>query len=80
MKENIDRSNACWGVYSVRCLWGDNQKEFADRVGISQSMVNKIENRQTVPSMKTLQKIADKCRVSIDQLLMRQPIDRYSFY
>lgn len=48
---------------------GENQTEFAKRLGISRSTYSNYENNNRVPDDKTLQKIADALGSSINNLL-----------
>lgn len=52
---------------------GENQTEFAKRLGISRSTYSNYENNNRVPDDKTLQKIADALGLSINDLLGTTP-------
>lgn len=56
------------------------QNEFADFIGIKQSLMSSYEIGRSAPSLDTLELIADKCECSIDFLLGRKTseIDKYT--
>jgi transcriptional regulator with XRE-family HTH domain len=63
-------------IKKVRQAAGLNQKEVAERAGVDQSMLSKIENRGQNPSLEMLRRIASGIGCSVVDLLpddMRRP-------
>jgi transcriptional regulator with XRE-family HTH domain len=52
----------------ARRMRGLRLKELAERVGISESMLSKVENEQVKPSLKTLHKLAAELHTTIGAL------------
>ncbi len=50
---------------------GLTQEELADRVGVSQAMINFIEKGKKKPSLDTAIAIADEFNTTVDSLLSR---------
>ena len=50
-----------------------NQKEFSERVGISQTHFSQIESGKKTPSLATAQNIAMALEVSLDSLFLNPP-------
>jgi transcriptional regulator with XRE-family HTH domain len=63
-------------IKKVRQAAGLNQKEVAERAGVDQGMLSKIENRGQNPSLEILRRIASGLGCSVADLLpddMRRP-------
>lgn len=62
---------------------GVTQKQLADAIGVSQQSINKYENHNIEPDIRTLIRIADFFHISIDYLvghrLMCDPVDLRNF-
>jgi transcriptional regulator with XRE-family HTH domain len=56
-------------IRTFRKLRGISQSELADAVGLTVSMVSKIEQATAAPSLENLEKIAKALNVPIDRLL-----------
>lgn len=60
-------------IYALRIKRGLSQKEFAERVGASQSAVNYWENGKRIPKLIQLQKIASAFDITLDSLMSEKP-------
>lgn len=56
-------------LYALRQKLGLTQKEFAEKVGVSQSAINYWENEKRQPRIEQLQKIATTLQICLDELL-----------
>ena len=54
----------------IRAKSGLNQKEFADSLGVSRSMVSDIERGKRGPSRQILEVLADKYQISLNWFLL----------
>lgn len=61
-------------IYELRKLNRFTQREFAQRLGISQPSYIRYENGSAEPTLENLVKIADLYDVSVDFLLGRKEI------
>ena len=61
---------------NLRKSQGKTLRQVADKIGISDAYVSKIENNKVDPSIKTLQRLADYYRVDLVHLLS----DKHSWY
>lgn len=60
----------------LRSVQNRTLQEVADKCGLSKSMISKIENDKTIPSVATLVKIAQTLGTNISQLLEQDSWDR----
>lgn len=60
----------------LRSVQNRTLQEVADKCGLSKSMISKIENDKTIPSVATLVKIAQTLGTNISQLLEQNSWDR----
>lgn len=60
----------------LRSMQNRTMQEVADKCGLSKSMISKIENDKTIPSVATLVKIAQTLGTSISQLLEQDSWDK----
>lgn len=56
-------------IYKIRTGLNLSQKEFAEKIGASQSAINYWENGKRQPRLEQLQKIADTLNIDIGMLL-----------
>jgi len=63
-------------IRGLRLAQNRTLQEVADHSGISKSMVSKIENDRTMPSVATLVKIAATLGTSISSILEQNRVDR----
>lgn len=56
---NVETYEIIRALTEARCSSGMTQKELADRTGIAQSDISKLENGNANPSLRTLQRLAD---------------------
>lgn len=60
----------------LRSMQNRTLQEVADKCGLSKSMISKIENDKTIPSVATLVKIAQTLGTNISQLLEQDSWDK----
>jgi len=63
-----------WGrrIRAFRKLKGFTQKKLADEIGVSVSALGEVERGMREPSIKLLEKIADKLEISIEDLIPKE--------
>ena len=54
----------------VRLYWGLSQKDLADELGLSQSMISEIERGSKSVSMEVLERYSDKLKIRMSQLML----------
>ena len=59
-------------LYNYRKENGLTQADFGERIGISPKVISKWENKESLPSIEVLPKIADCLGISVDSLLDRK--------
>ena len=69
IKEGIDSLEVGDRIRLLRNTQNRTLQEVADSCGLSKSMISKIENNKTVPSVATLVKIAQTLGTTISNLL-----------
>jgi transcriptional regulator with XRE-family HTH domain len=74
LEPEADRAVVGSSIRSTRLLRSLTLRDLADRANCSESLISKIENDRTSPSLSTLQRIARALDVTIASLV--SPIDR----
>lgn len=64
-------------VRELRMRAGMNQKELADRVGLTPSFISQLENNQIAPSLSSYIQICDALGVSLSDTLEKRPEDAH---
>lgn len=67
-------------LYDLRVSHGFSQLELASLVGISNKAVSKWENANAIPSLKTIQKLAEIYNLNIDDILSSQKTKEKQIY
>jgi transcriptional regulator with XRE-family HTH domain len=62
-------------VRELRLRAGMNQKELADRVGLTPSFISQLENNQIAPSLSSFLQICDALGVSLSDTLGKKPVE-----
>lgn len=57
-------------LIQLRGIYNFTQKDISRRIGISQSYISHIENKDKLPTLETLQKIANAFGLEVYQLLI----------
>jgi transcriptional regulator with XRE-family HTH domain len=60
---------------SIRAAYGDNQRDFAGRLGISSEALSKIETGRASPTVRGLWQMACRMGVPVDSLLPELPFE-----
>ena len=65
LKED-DYINVGYAIKELRDSYRETQQQFADRIGISRTYLNDLENNRKSSSVRTLNQIADKLNMKLD--------------
>ena len=65
LKED-DYINMGYAIKELRDSYRETQQQFADRIGISRTYLNDLENNRKSSSVRTLNQIADKLNMKLD--------------
>ena len=65
LKED-DCINVGYAIKELRDSYRETQQQFADRIGISRTYLNDLENNRKSSSIRTLNQIADKLNMKLD--------------
>ena len=65
LKED-DYINIGYAIKELRDSYSETQQQFADRIGISRTYLNDLENNRKSSSVRTLNQIADKLNMKLD--------------
>ena len=65
LKED-DYINVGYAIKELRESYRETQQQFADRIGISRTYLNDLENNRKSSSVRTLNQIADKLNMKLD--------------
>ena len=65
LKED-DYINVGYAIKELRDSYRETQQQFADRIGISRTYLNVLENNRKSSSVRTLNQIADKLNMKLD--------------
>ena len=63
------RDRGCKGIREIRRAHNITQKELADAIGVSETIVSRYEKGVVTPPTNRLKLIADYFQVSVDQLI-----------
>lgn len=61
-----DYINVGYAIKELRDRYRETQQQFADRIGISRTYLNDLENNRKSSSVRTLNQIADKLNMKLD--------------
>ena len=61
-----DYINVGYAIKELRDSYRETQQQFADRIGISRTYLNDLENNRKSSSVRTLNRIADKLNMKLD--------------
>ena len=61
-----DYINVGYAIKELRDSYRETQQQFADRIGISRTYLNDLENNRKSSSVRTLNQIADKLNMKLD--------------
>ena len=65
----LDKKVIAERLYNLRKSYGLSQKEFADKVGLSQSAISQFEKAERMPSTTALETIANKFSIPFSMLI-----------
>jgi len=63
------REKVCGRIHGLRKALDITQSAFAEKVGLSEEHIRKIERRKSMPSLESIVKIANGLNMSVNELL-----------